>query len=113
MCFEEEKKSALRILEGIELGTMTADESHDLLVNEDPVLIYFMFKWLRKRYRDHIAAQLVLGRVNEIRNTYRSITRKAKEGEDDPVVAWFESTYAYKDLEGPEFIDIVVDKLEG
>ena len=112
MSFEHEKQSALRILEGIELGTMTSDESYGYLRDSEPVLVYFIFKWLRKRYRDHEAASGVLGRLADICNTHRSITRKAKEGEEDPVVGWFEGPYRYKDLTGSEFIDIVVEKLE-
>ncbi len=111
--FEEEKQAALRMLEGIELGTLSAEETHALLDEADPTLVYFIFKWIRKRYRDHELAQLVMGRLNEIRNTYRSITRKAKSAEDDPLVGWFEGSYDYKELTGAEFIDIVVEKLEG
>jgi hypothetical protein len=113
MAFDQEKKDALRMLEGIELGTMTATESFALLDEADPTLVHFIFKWLRKRYRDHAAADGVLGRLREVCSEHRSLTRKAKEGEEDAVVGWFESTYVYKDLEAAEFIDIVVEKLEG
>lgn len=92
---------------------MTAPESYNLLEEADPTLVYFIFKWLRKRYRDHPAAQGVLGRLAEITNTHRSLTRKAKAGEEDPVVGWFESAHSYKDLDATEFIDIIVEKLEG
>ena len=112
MSFEHEKQSALRILEGIELGTMNSAESYNELRDADPVLVYFIFKWLRKRYRDHEAASGVLGRLANVCNEHRDITRRAKEGEDDPIVGWFEGTYKYKDLTGSEFIDIVVEKLE-
>jgi hypothetical protein len=113
MAFEHEKRTALRMLEGIELGTMTPAESYAALEEADPTLVYFIFKWLRKRYRDHPAAEGVLGRLAEVCNTHRSLTRKAKQGEDDPVVGWFESTYAYQDLEAADFIDCIVEKLEG
>lgn len=113
MAFEYEKQSALRMLQGIEEGTMSAAESFDLLDEADPTLVYFMFKWLRKRYREHPAAQGVLGRLSEICNTYRAITRKAKAGEEDSLVGWFEGSYKYKDLEATEFIEIIVEKLEG
>jgi hypothetical protein len=113
MSFEHEKQSALRILEGIELGTMDSSESYSHLRDADPALVYFMFKWLRKRYRDHEAATGVLGRLADVCNEHRDITRHAKAGEDDPIVMWFEGTYKYKDLTASEFIDIVVEKLEG
>ena len=113
MAFEHEKQSALRLLEGIELGTMTAEESNRELSDADPTLVYFIFKWLRKRYREHEAAEGVLGRLADVCNPNRAITRRAKEGEDDPVVGWFEGSYKYKDLDSREFIDLIVEKLEG
>lgn len=113
MSFEHEKQSALRILEGIELGTMESSETYGHLRDADPTLIYFMFKWLRKRYREHEAATGVLGRLADVCNEYRDLTRLAKEGEEDPVVGWFESTYKYKDLTAEEFIDVIIEKLEG
>lgn len=113
MSFEEEKEAALGMLRGIELGEATADESYERLNEADATLVFFLFKWLRKRYRDHDSGPVVMARLNEVRNNYRSLTRKAKAGEDDPVVGWFEGTYAYQDLEAEEFIDIIVEKLEG
>lgn len=92
---------------------MTADESYRELRDADPVLVHFIFRWLRKRYRDHPAADGVFGRLSTLCANHRDITRHAKGGEDDPVVGWFEGTYRYKDLDSSEFIDIVVEKLEG
>ncbi len=113
MSFEHEKQSALRILEGIELGTMDSAETYSHLRDADATLIYFMFKWLRKRYREDEAAEGVLGRLADICNEYRDLTRRAKEGEADSVVGWFEGSYQYQDLTAAEFIDLVVEKLEG
>ena len=113
MSFEHEKQTALRMLEGIELGTMSPSESYVLLNEADPTLVYFIFKWLRKRYREHEAGDAVLGRLREVCNEHRSLTRKAKAGEEDPVVEWFEGSHSYKDLSSEEFIDLVVEKLEG
>ncbi len=47
-----------------------------------------------------------------MQNSYRSLTRKAKAGEADPIVDWFEGNYKYRELSAEEFIDLVVDKLE-
>lgn len=113
MSFEHEKQSALRLLQGIELGNMNTDELIRDLSDADPTLVYFLFKYLRKRYREHPAAEGVLGRLADVCNTDRSLTRRAKAGEDDPVVGWFEGSYKYKDLESVEFIDLIVEKLEG
>ena len=113
LAFEHEKQSALRLLQGIELGKMTVSESYRELRDADPALVHFIFKWLRKRYRDDPAGDGVLGRLSRVCAEHRDITRHAKAGEDDPVVGWFEGSYSYKDLKGEEFIDIIVEKLEG
>lgn len=101
------------MLEGIERGTMTASESFGLLDDADPTLVYFVFKWLRTWYRDHPAAEGVLGRLGEVCSAHPSLTRKAKAGGEDSVVEWFEGTYGYKDLSAEELIEIVIEKLEG
>ncbi len=112
MAFNHEKQSALRILEGIERGTMNTSESFGALDDADPTLVYFIFKWLRESYRGHPAAEGVLGRLGEVCTAHPALTRKAKTGGEDPVVAWFEGTYAYRDFTGSAFIDVVVEKLE-
>lgn len=114
MAFEEEKREALTMLKGIELGLMTPEESHVLLEAADPTLVHFIFKWIKKHYhRDHEMADEVRRRLSDVLNSYRSLTRKAKAGEADPIVDWFEGTHKYRDLSAEEFIDVVVDKLEG
>jgi hypothetical protein len=114
LAFEDEKRDALAILTGIELGLMTPEQSFALLDQADPTLVHFILKWIKKHYhRDHEQADEVRGRLKEVLNGYRSLTRKAKEGESDAIVDWFEGTYKYRDLEAEEFIDLVVEKLEG
>lgn len=114
MSFEDEKREALLTLQGIELGQMTPEESYQRLEEADPTLVHFIFKWIKKHYhRDHEMSDEVRRRLKEVQNSYRSLTRKAKEGESDPIVDWFEGTYKYRELSAEEFIDVVVEKLEG
>ena len=64
MAFEQQTKTALRILEGIEGGTMNSGDSLDLLEEADPALVYLLFTWLRHRYGPNDpAAEAVLGRL--------------------------------------------------
>ena len=114
LAFEEEKRHALTLLRGIELGEMSAAESNAALQDADPTLVYFIFKYLKKHYhRDHDMHEVVRARLGDVRNNYRALTRRAKSGEEDPVVEWFEGTHRYSELTSTEFIDIIVDKLEG
>lgn len=102
------------MLTGIEQGLMTPDEVAPLLEAADPTLVYFIFKWIKKHYhREHDDFEIVRARLNDVRNSHRSLTRRAKEGEEDPVVEWFEGSHRYSELEAAEFVDIVVEKLEG
>ena len=112
MAYEQEQRAALRILEGIENGTMTTSESFSLVDEADPVLVYLLFTWLRKRYANDVNADAVIGRLVAISDRYPSVSEKMKEGQADPVVEWFEDGYSYRDLGSKEFVALIVDKLE-
>jgi hypothetical protein len=113
MAFEQEQKAALRILEGIENGTMSAADSSALVEDADPALVYFLFTWLRHHYGpDDPASDAVMGRLVAISNR-PAIAKLVKEGQTDPVVAWFEDAYSYRKLAAKEFVELIVDKLEG
>jgi hypothetical protein len=112
MAFEQEQRAALRILEGLEDGTMTASDSFDLVEEADPALIYLIFTWLRKRYADHPNSDAVIGRVVAISDR-GSVPKLMKEGQADPVVQWFEESYSYRDLDKAAFIELIIEKLEG
>lgn len=111
MAFEQQQRAALRILEGLEEGTMNATDSAALVEDADPALVYLIFTWLRKRYADHPNSDAVIGRLVAISNR-PSVAKQMKEGQEDPVVEWFEDSYSYRDLGSKEFIELVVDKLE-
>jgi hypothetical protein len=111
MSAEHAQKEALRILEGIEEGTMSASDSQAVVEEADPALVYLIFTWLRKRYKEHTNSDAVIGRLVEVSNR-GNIAKQMNEGKADPVSRWFEENYSYKDLEKKEFIELVVDKLE-
>lgn len=112
MSLEHHQREALRILEGIEEGTMSTADSFALVEDADPALIYLLFTWLRKRYSDHANSDAVIGRLVEI-SSRGSVAKKMKEGQADPVVEWFEDSYSYRTLEAKEFVELIIEKLEG
>jgi len=112
MSFERANAAALRILSGIEDGTMTAAQSQEAVEEADAALVYLIFTWLRRRYADHPASDAVLGRLLAVTDRTPGLAAKLKEGQADPVVAWFEDEYQYRDLGAKEFIELVVEKLE-
>jgi len=113
MSFERQQAQALRILEGIEEGTMSAADSFALVEEADPTLIYLIFTYLRRRYADDPNADAVIGRLVAVVDKHPVVSKMMKEGQADPVVAWFEDEYKYTQLRPREFIEIIVEKLEG
>jgi len=113
MAHAQAQRDALRILEGIENGTMTASQSADAIEGAEPAMVYLILTWIRSRYgAGHAASDAVLGRLAELTNKYPSIAAKMKEGKEDSIVEWFEDAYSYRELDGKAFVEIVVDKFE-
>ena len=113
MAFEHQQQAALRILQGIEDGTMSTSDSFGLVDEADPALVYLIFTWIRNHYGpNHPASDAVIGRLVAISDRYPAVAKKMKEGQADPLVEWFEDGYSYRELGAKEFIALVVDKLE-
>jgi hypothetical protein len=113
MAHEREQKAALRILEGIEEGNMSAADSFALIDEADPALVYLLLTWIRKHYdASQPPGDAVIGRLAEISNRYTAVAKKMKEGQADSIVEWFEDGYSYRELGSKEFVALIVDKLE-
>ena len=113
MAFEQLKRNAQRILEGLEDARLSTDETYHLVVEADPTLVFFLFAWLRAHYpSSHSASDGVLGRLGALVTQFPKVARMARSGESDPVVAWFQESHTYRDFRSREFIDLIVDKLE-
>ena len=111
--FAAEKLEALTMLLGVVEGTAMPEELFPLFDAADPTLVSFIFKWVRKHYhRDHEDSEYVRGNLKDLTNAYRALTRKAKGGEEDSIVEWFEGNYRYSEMPAEDFIDLIVDKLE-
>ena len=106
---------ALRLLSGLEDGGMAASEAAVIAEDLDPVLVFFIVRFLRSAYpASSPAAQAVLERVVELTSAYPAIVGKSREGESDPVSHWFASEYTFGDFRGrgAELIEMIVDKPE-
>ena len=114
MAFKMEKAAAQRLLGALEDGKLGATDTFHLVEQADPTLVYFVFAWLRAQYPpSHPASDAVLGRMGELCSRYPKAARMAQDGKEDPIVEWFEDAYNYRDFRAVEFIDLVVEKLEG
>ena len=106
---------ALRLLRGLEDGGLAADEAAVMAEDLDPVLVFFIVRFLRAVYpASSPAAHAVLERVVDLTSAYPAIVRKSREGEKDPVSQWFTSEYSFDDFRGrgAELVEMIVDKLE-
>jgi hypothetical protein len=114
MSFEHEKRVARSILDAIEDAGVTPSQTFDRVRGADPALLHFIFAWLRARYpSSHPTSDGVLGRLTDLCTQHPKAAQMAKKGQSDPVVAWFEDGHSYRDYGASDFIDLVVDKLEG
>jgi hypothetical protein len=112
MSFDRAVTAALRILEGIEEGTMSTADSCALVHDADPALIYLMFTWLRRRYADNPNADAVIARLLAVIERDPKVANKMKEGQQDSVVEWFEDEHSYQQFARRDFVELIVDKLE-
>lgn len=114
MPFDPEKRLARALLTMLEDGTRPIADIRVQAEDADPALIYLIFSWLRARYGpSHSASEGVLGRIVALCQASPKVARMAREGEADAICVWFEETHSYRDLERSEFIELVVEKLEG
>jgi hypothetical protein len=114
MAFEIEKRAATRLLDALENATLEPADARPLLEDADPALLYLVFGWLRARYGGgHSASEGVLGRIAAQCVASPKVARNARAGEGDPIVAWFEETHDYRELSRDEFVELIVEKLEG
>jgi hypothetical protein len=109
-----EQQEAERLLAGLENGGMTTESARVIAQDLDPVLIYFIVRFLRETYpASDPAATAVLERVVEMTSRDPVIIRNCKIGEQDPVSRWFEMEYTFREFRGrgPELIALIADKL--
>lgn len=101
------------MLESVELGSMSPAEAFRFFEDADDTLVYFIVTYLRERYARHPAAEGVLGRLVALCDAHPQVMQKAKAGQSDSLVTWFEDEYRYRDFESADFIELIVEKLEG
>lgn len=114
MGFETEIRAAREIVSALEDGTRDTAQTYFLVENADPTLLYLIFAWLRGSYPPtNPASDGVLGRLTALCTQYPAVAQRAKAGQSDPVVDWFEDAYEYRNFEADGFCELVVEKLEG
>lgn len=113
---EQEIRDGLRLLKGLEEGSLSAADAFNIADKQDPVLVYFVLRFLREKYPASLpSSEGVVRRVLELTATYPDIVKKSKKGEADVITEWFNDSYAmseyYEDQEN--LISMIVEKIEG
>jgi len=111
----EQKAAAIRVLSGLENGTMLPADAARIAEDLDPVLVYVVVEFLRAVYpASDPAASSVLERVVRMTSASPEVVRLRREGESDPVSRWFESEHEYRAFRGrgADLVELIVDKLE-
>jgi hypothetical protein len=94
-----DRNEGLRLLQGLENGTMNASDAYNIAKDREPILLYFILRYLRDRYNGSDPASAgVMRRVIELTGTYDQIVRMNKEGEKDAMVEWFNDGYSVSDF---------------
>jgi hypothetical protein len=113
--FSGEAADANRLLDGLENGTLKSADAFAMAEKIDPVLLHFVFKYLRTKYNaQDPSGEGVMQRMLELTKTYDNVVKKAKEGEEDPITQWFDDSYDVNDYRAKpeEMIDMLVEKIE-
>jgi hypothetical protein len=114
MEFAHEKRTARRMLDSLENGSLSIADLRPLYEDADPALVYLLFGWLRDRYpASHGASAGVLGRIVGLCQESSVVAKAARTGEKDSIAQWFEETHSYREMDRDDFIDRIVEKLEG
>lgn len=113
---EHEIREGLRLLKGLEEGTITAADAYTVADKQDPVLVYFVLRFLREKYpASNPQSEGVTRRLLELTQTYPDVVKMSQAGEDDVITDWFNENYSvgefYDDQE--QFVSMIVEKIEG
>lgn len=113
MAFDVEKREAAHLLRALEDGGMDSADVRALYEDADPALIALLVSWLRTRYHaGHSASEGVLGRIVSLFGASSLVKRKARTGQSDIIVTWFEENHSYSEFDRDGFIDLIIEKLE-
>jgi len=112
----DEKSAALRLLDGLENGTLGVEDAALLAAEIDPVYFYVGVRFLRACHpASDPVATAVLGRVVALTSKGASLVERFKQGEQDAISRWFEQNHDYRDYRGRsrDLVDTLAEKVEG
>jgi hypothetical protein len=116
MSIDFEKREGLRLLTGLENGNLNTADAFNVADQRDPVIVYFVLRYLREKYpATQPAGAGVTRRLVELTTTYDGVVAKAKQGEKDSITEWFDDTYTLHEFfdKPEELMELIIEKIEG
>lgn len=106
------KRNVYRFMDVIEEGRLPLAEAFQIAEELDPLLLYFVLRYLKETYgRD---TQGPGGRLLQFLSSYPTIAKFAAPPKNEPMVEWFNDSYAVRSFENREaYLEMIIDKLEG
>lgn len=114
--FQRQIDDTVYALEGLEQGDVAIVDIYNRIKEYDPVVIYFLFRFLREKYPSTSPASAgVMGRMLELTSTYGDLVQKSHAGEKDVLREWFDEGYSMREFfhEPEQFFTLLYEKLEG
>ncbi len=111
-----DRNQMLRVIEGIEAGTLSASDAYNVLKDRDPVLVYFTIRYLKDKFGGSQPQSLpVQQRLVELTSTYDDLRSMFKKGESDILRQWFDDSHTVREFsrEPETFVDLIIEKFEG
>ncbi len=108
------KDSATHFIEKLDAGQLAVTDAYNSVKAMDPLLAYFVLRFLKEKYgRD--AGSGGAKTLMELLSTYPDVAKLTRVSEDEPMKEWFDDSYSMRQYFGKpsEFIELIVDKLEG
>ena len=109
-------RDSLRLLEGLESGTLNGADAYEIADKVDPFILSSIFQFLRQKYpASNSASAGVMARLVELSSTYPEIVAKVKNGEKDLLNEWFQETHTMSEFypEPERFLEVLMEKVEG
>lgn len=106
------KRDAASFLEVFTDGRKEIDQATNLLDNMDQTLGYFLVRFLRENRR--VCGDGTRSRLVQFAQDNPKVAKIMRQPPDEPLAEWFDSSYTMNDFSSTqEFIDLIVDKIEG
>lgn len=111
-----EQAKCLRLIEGLEAGTLDLNIAFQLSEEIDPVLLHVALRYLREvAGADGQTGEGVNSRLLEFATSFPQAIKMAQKGEKDPILEWFNESYALNEFRSRpnDLVEILWEKIDG